>query len=78
MDKRVYSLNLATYIIMETGIEPTLDIDYSNGNGLVHCVFPECEGVLAAIKAYKNDKHLHSYLQTYGELRDSIKAARGV
>lgn len=79
MEKRIYSLNLAAYIQMVTKIEPELDIDYSDeGGGLVHCKFPECEGVRAAIKEYKNDKHLHEFLQSYADLRDNIKVARGV
>ena len=28
MEKRTYSLNLATYIIMETGIEPDIGLEY--------------------------------------------------
>lgn len=78
MDKRIYSLNLAAYVQMATHIEPTLEIDYSPaGNGLVHCTFPECEGVCAAIKAYKNDTALHEFLHSYAELRDNIKSLRG-
>lgn len=76
--KRIYSLNLAAYIQMKTAIEPTLDIDYSDGNGLVHCVFPECEGVSAAIREYKKDNALHQFLQSYSELREQIKEARGL
>lgn len=76
--KRIYSLNLAAYIQMKTAIEPTLDIDYSDGNGLVHCIFPECEGVSAAIREYKKDEALHQFLQSYAELRAQIKEARGV
>lgn len=76
--KRIYSLNLAAYIQMKTAIEPTLDIDYSDGNGLVYCIFPECEGVSAAIREYKKDEALHQFLQSYSELREQIKEARGV
>lgn len=78
MTKRIYSLNLAAYIQMETGIEPDLDIDYSdaNGSGLVHCVFPECEAVSSAIANYKKDNVLHEFLRSYADLRASIKDIR--
>lgn len=76
MEKRIYSLNLAAYVMMETGIKPVLGIDYNDGNGLVHCQYPECEGVKAAIRAYKQDEHLHDFLQSYSELREQIKEIR--
>lgn len=78
MSKRIYSLNLAAFITMETGIEPELDIDITDGNGLVHCVFPECDKVADAIRNYKRDKELHEFLQTYADLREKIKTLREV
>lgn len=78
MNKRMYSLNLAAYVQMRTGIEPDLEIDYSDGNGLVHMTFPECEAVSAAIAEYRNDAALHQFLQSYADLREQIKAARGL
>lgn len=74
MEKRVYSLNLAAYIQMATGIEPDLGTEYEKQ--LVYCIFPECEGVSAAIREYKADKSLHDYLQAYADLRQAIKSAR--
>lgn len=77
MGKRIYSLNLAAYVMMQTGIEPTLEIEYSPaGNGLVYCQFPKCEGVKAAVRAYKADTQLHNFLQSYADLREQIKEIR--
>ena len=76
MMKRIYSLNLAAYIRMTTGIEPELEIDYNDGNGLVHCVFPEIEAVKCAIDDYKRDAALQCFLHSYAELREEIKCAR--
>ena len=76
-NKRIYSLNLAAYVQMETNCEPALEIDYSNGgNGLVCCVFPECDSVSAAINAYKQDRKLHLFLNSYRELRQQIKEGK--
>mgnify|MGYP004620488229 FL=1 len=76
MMKRIYSLNLAAYIRMATGLEPDLEIDYKDGNGLVHCVFPEIDVVRYAIEDYKRDESLQRFLHSYAELREQIKFAR--
>lgn len=77
MEKRVYSLNLAAYIQMHTGIEPHLGAEYDDTKGtLVYCVFPEIEAVAAAIRTYKQDEVLHEYLQSYALLREQIKQVR--
>lgn len=77
--KVIYSLNCAAYIQMLTGITPDLEIESSGeGNGLVKCVFPECDAVAFAIAEYHQNNSLHQFLSTYKELRDAIKEARGV
>lgn len=78
MNKRMYSLNLAAYVQMKTGIEPELEIDYSDGNGLVYMTYPECEVVSSAINEYRTDAALHQFLQSYADLREQIKTARGL
>ncbi len=51
--KVIYSLNCAAYIQMSTGIVPDLEIETSGaGNGLVKCIFPECDAVALAIDDY--------------------------
>lgn len=74
MEKRTYSLNLATYIIMETGIEPDIGLEYDKQ--LVYFVFPENEFISKVIAEYKADKRFQDYLHTYAKLREQIKAAR--
>ena len=74
MEKRTYSLNLATYIIMETGIEP--DIGLKDERQLGYFVFPENEFISKVIAEYKADKRFQDYLHTYARLREQIKAAR--
>lgn len=77
--KVIYSLNCAAYIQMSTGIVPDLEIETSGaGNGLVKCIFPECDAVAFAIDDYHQNKSLHLFLSTYKELREAIKEARGV
>lgn len=78
MDKRIYSLNLISYVMMQTGIEPDLEINYAKGNGVVYGIFPDCEAVASAIKDYRKDTALHNFLQSYADLREQIKQARGL
>lgn len=76
MEKRIYSINLAAYVIMETGIEPELGFEYDKN--LVYFVFPENEFIKTVIGEYKADKRLQDYLHTYANLRETIKIAREV
>lgn len=75
--KKVYSLNLAAYIMLQTNLEPELELDTNDTSTLVSMVFPECAAVAAAIRSYKEDSELHSFLHKYKELRDIINEARG-
>lgn len=75
-EKRMYSLNLAAYVMMITGIEPNVGVEYGNDTTLCYLVFPECEAVAAAIAAYRADNGLHSFLNAYAELREILNDAR--
>lgn len=75
--KKIYSLNLAAFIMLHTNFEPEVEVDWDEEKGcLVALVFPECEAVSAAIAAYRNDNDLHAYLQKYKDLRQIIAEAR--
>ena len=75
---KTYSLNLMTYIILRTDLEPTLGIDEENG--MVYGVFPVCRGVTYAIRDFRQDKckvNIHSFLMVYKQLREKIRLMRG-
>lgn len=74
--KRMYSLNLAAYVMMTTGIEPQVGVDYSEKGTLCYLVFPEIEAVAAAIEAYRRNTELHDFLNSYAELRTLLNEAR--
>lgn len=77
-EKRIYSLNLAAYISLTTGLQPVYFNDEENG--LYYCVFPQCEQVINAIAAFRSPDttvNLHSYLSVFKGLREKIAALRG-
>lgn len=76
MEKRIYSLNLIAFIMMETGLQPSINQDEK---GMFYGVFPEIRGVAYAIKKWKSAKcevEIHRFLNCYKELRDTIKEIR--
>lgn len=75
--KRIYSLNLAAYIMLYTNFEPEVEVECDDRGTLCSMVFPECDAVAAAIRAYKQDSELHLFLQKYKELRILLDEARG-
>lgn len=75
-NKRIYSLNLVTYIWCRTGIQPELHVEEG---GLIWCAYPEGGEVGKAITEYRNPEVavcLHEYLQKYKQLRTMIEEAR--
>lgn len=75
-EKRIYSLNLITYVAMRTNIEPEI---YKDENGVFYATFPEVRGVAYAILDWKNPLckvNIHDYLDEYRKLRDTIKEIR--
>ena len=74
MEKRIYSLNLAAYIIATTNLLPQLARDEESGT--YYMVFPPCAGVASAVREFK--KHnptlpIHDFLRAIKLLRASIK-----
>ena len=76
IEKRIYSLNLAAYIMANTNITPEVGVGHGNKGTLCYLVFPECDGVAAAINDYRNNRELHHYLGAYKELREILDEAR--
>lgn len=74
MEKRIYSLNLAAYIIATTNLLPQLARDEESGT--YYMIFTPCAGVTSAVREFK--KHnptlpIHDFLRAIKLLRASIK-----
>lgn len=74
MEKRIYSLNLAAYIIATTNLLPQLARDEESAT--YYMIFPPCAGVASAVHEFK--KHnptlpIHDFLRAIKLLRASIK-----
>lgn len=77
-EKRIYSLNLAAFIIASTGLEPEVKLEEETN--LYYCKFPENEEVSNCIAAFRQPQvqvDLHSFINTFRELKAKIKALRG-
>jgi len=75
--KKIFSINLAAYLITVTDLLP--QIIYDNVSGQFYFVFPETQGVNWSIEKYKNGNptiKLHSFLKAIKQVRESISAAR--
>lgn len=73
-EKRIYSLNLATYVALTTGILPV--VKREGDNNLFYCVFPEDKRVGQAINEFRApdvEVDLHRYLNCYHIIKDMIK-----
>lgn len=75
IDRRIYSLNLATYILLTTGISPEVKRDEENSK-LYYFVFPTSGIIDSAISVYKQPNcavNLHQYLNAFQSIRTLIK-----
>lgn len=75
-ERRMYSLNLAAYVMMVTELTPTVGVEKNDQGTLCYLVFPECAAVAMAINQYKKHKELHKFLNAYAELRNMLNEAR--
>lgn len=75
-ERRMFSLNLAAYVMMATDLTPQVGVEKSEQGTLCYLVFPECAAVAVAINQYKKHKELHKFLNSYAELRDMLNEAR--
>lgn len=74
MEKRIYSLNLAAYIIATTNLLPQLERDEESGT--YYMIFPPCAGVASAVREFKKNNPtlpIHDFLRAIKLLRASIK-----
>lgn len=73
MEKRIYSLNLISYLAMELDY---LDFELRLEGTKVYAVFPPMSSVGIAINQYRNNYcqvNLHDFLNSYSEIRNRIK-----
>lgn len=76
-EKRIYSLNLATYVFLTTGIFPI--VRKEENEEVYYCVFPEVDQVGKAINHFRNVDcvvNIHNYLNAYRTIREVIKEIR--
>lgn len=77
MDKyipRMYSLNLAAYIVLVTGLFP--EIEFDSESATYYFVFPQCSAVGIAINEFRNGKplvKLNDFLEKIRQLRQAFK-----
>lgn len=72
---RMYSLNLAAYILTVTSLVPDVKIDETTHTA--YFVYPECNAVNAAIKEYKAGTatvNVKSFLSAIKQLRTTMSA----
>lgn len=78
MEKRIYSLNLMTYVCYKTGIIPVIGIDEESK--ACYAIFPENNEILAVIIEFRKEDltvPLHDYLNTYRTIKERMKEAYG-
>lgn len=74
MEKRIYSLNLAAYVMATTNLLPQLVRDEESGT--YYMLFPPCAGVAGAVREFKKYNPtlpIHDFLHAVKLLRASIK-----
>lgn len=79
-EKRIYSLNLATYISLSTGLLPEIKRDQDANGFLYYCVYPERAEVAKAIADFRKPEvevDLHRFLNCYRIIKDMIKLMKG-
>ena len=76
---KIYSLNLAAFLMMITGIKPILSDGKGKDSGYVSFLFPVCDEVRLVKQVYKQSNisvDLHSYLNAYKDIRLMISNYR--
>ena len=79
MEKRIYSLNLAAYIIATTNLLPQLERDEESGT--YYMIFTPCAGVASAVREFKKNNRtlpIHDFLRAIKLLRASIKEREAI
>lgn len=73
---KLYSLNLVSFVMLYSKIEPVVDVDES---GVARFYFPETEQVKFLIKLYRSTSvsvSLKDYLNTFRKVREMARVAR--
>lgn len=71
--KRMYSLNLAAYVITATDLEPQVEVDETTHTA--YFIYPECAAVAIAVNKYKAGYpyiDLHKFLAAIKRLRTKM------
>lgn len=69
--KRIFSLNLVSFIWLSTDLTPQLF--KADDSGLFYAVFPDCAGVQEAIKRWRKrdlQVNLHEFLAYYKRVKE--------
>lgn len=77
MDKRIYSINLAAYVMATTNLIPELLLDEETNT--FYMVFPQCAGVAKAIQQFKGENpaiEIHNFLHAIKQIRESMGVKR--
>jgi len=75
--KKIFSINLAAYIMATTGVVP--DFAQEDETQMAYMVFPESAEVTAAIRTYKRDNPsvlLHDFIKAIKQIREYINTKR--
>lgn len=77
MSKRIYSLNLVSYLNSKGINEKEIQID-ENKQNKVFFIFKETAEVAQAIKEYKNNNELKKFLNCYKQIKEKINKFKGI
>ena len=72
-DKRMYSINLAAYVMATTNLIPAIRLD--DETNTCYMVFPQCSGVDSAVKQFKGQNPqiaIHDFLRAIKQIRESM------
>lgn len=75
---KIFSINLAAYLLMVTELKPTYGTDEETGS--IYFVFPEVAAVKIAIAEFRFGKplvKLHNYLDAIRTIRGEMRQFKG-
>ena len=74
--KHIFSINLISWIIHKTKINPTYGHMIRNSETRVYAVFPDNDVVSAAIEEYQNNEDLQNFIANYKTVRGAVSSVR--
>lgn len=75
---KIFSINLAAYLLMVTELKPEYGIDEETGS--IYFVFPEVAAIKIAISEFRYGKplvKLHDYLDAIRIIRNEMRERKG-